>query len=228
MVVLWDDAHCSSSTILLFQGGATNNHVGNVRYRILVQDHQNEYLHAAKTEKKEVARSIVSIIRSKGGGFLKKCNDGRVGWTDIGDTKAREKTSQALREGLDVLTKDLEQQQNQEMAGSGLSAAEAAAATITSPEATIAGAKRKAGDDVADDGSNKKKPPKPHPRPLLPPRTSQQQLPMWLLQWRPPFSLLPSVPPTGRLLLRWPMRPRLPSRQRLEILSIPLPPPVLQ
>lgn len=141
-----------------------------MRYRILVQAHQNEYLRAAKIEKKEVARSIVSIIRSKGGGFLKKCNDGRVGWTDIGDTKAREKTSQALREGLDVLKRDLEQQQKQDMAGSGLSAAKAAAAAATtapddvaSPEATVADGKRKAGDDVADDGNNKKKAAKTSP-----------------------------------------------------------------
>ena len=86
------------------QGGATNSHEGNVSYRTLVHEHQDEYLHAAKSEKKEVARSIVSIIRSKGGGFLKKCDDGRVGWVDIGSKKAREKVSQALREGLDAKT----------------------------------------------------------------------------------------------------------------------------
>ena len=125
----------STLSLSLSQGGATNAHLGNVRYRALVQAHQNEYLHAEKTKKKEVARSIVSIIRSRGGRILKKCNDGRVGWTDIGDTKAREKTSQGLREGLDVLRKDLEQQN----------------------EATVAGAKRKARDDAADDGDNKKK-----------------------------------------------------------------------
>ena len=86
------------------QGGATNSHEGNVSYRTLVHEHQDEYLLAAKSEKKEVARSIVSIIRSRGGGFLKKCDDGRVGWVDIGSKKAREKVSQALREGLDAKT----------------------------------------------------------------------------------------------------------------------------
>ena len=90
--------------VLCGRGGATNSHQGNVRYRTLVQAHQNEYLHAAKSEKKEVARSIVSIIRSSGGGFLRKCDDGRVGWVDIGCKKAREKVSQALREGLDAKT----------------------------------------------------------------------------------------------------------------------------
>ena len=121
----------STLSLSLSQGGATNAHLGNVRYRALVQAHQNEYLHAEKTKKKEVARSIVSIIRSRGGRILKKCNDGRVGWTDIGDTKAREKTSQGLREGLDVLRKN--------------------------EEAAVAGAKRKARDDDADDGDDNKK-----------------------------------------------------------------------
>lgn len=73
-------------------------------YRSLVQGHQDGYLHAVKSEKKEIARSIVATIRSRGGRFLRKCTDGRVGWLEIGDKKAREKTSQALREGLDAKT----------------------------------------------------------------------------------------------------------------------------
>lgn len=148
-----------------FQGGATNNHEGNVQFRAIVQAHQNEYLHAAKSEKKEVAQKCVRIVRSKGGGFLKKCSDGRVGWTDIGDTKAREKTSQSLREGLDILRKDLEQQNQGRAATTGLSASEvtttAGVATAdhdaTSSEAAVADAKRKAEDDASDDGNNKKK-----------------------------------------------------------------------
>ena len=90
--------------VLCGRGGATNSHTGNVEYRSLVQGHQDGYLHAAKSEKKEIARSIVATIRSRGGRFLRKCTDGRVGWLEIGDKKAREKTSQALREGLDAKT----------------------------------------------------------------------------------------------------------------------------
>jgi len=96
-------AHTSMHLSFL-KGGATNNHTGNVSYRLLVHEHQDEYLHAVKASKKEVARSIVATIRSRGGGFLRKCTDGRVGWIDVGDKKAREKTSQALREGLDAKT----------------------------------------------------------------------------------------------------------------------------
>ena len=123
--------------VLCGRGGATNQHEGNVRYRALVQSRQHEYLHAAKSDKKQVALSIVKIIKSRGGRFLKKCEDGRVGWVDIGSNRAREKTSQALREGLDVLKKDT-----------------VAAVTAAAAETV---AKRKAEDDAAGDGSKKKK-----------------------------------------------------------------------
>ena len=101
---LWMTENPRKHDVLCGRGGATNSHTGNVEYRSLVQGHQDGYLHAAKSEKKEIARSIVATIRSRGGRFLRKCTDGRVGWLEIGDKKAREKTSQALREGLDAKT----------------------------------------------------------------------------------------------------------------------------
>lgn len=71
-------------------------------YRQLVHDHQDEYLKAVKRDKKGIAKSIVAIVRGRGGGFFKRANDGREGWVEVGDKKAWEKTSQALREGLDA------------------------------------------------------------------------------------------------------------------------------
>ena len=88
--------------VLCGRGGATNNHVGNKIYRTIVCDHQSQYLHAKKRDKAGIARIIVGIIRSRGGRFLKKLNDGTERWVDVGDKKATEKTSQALREGLDI------------------------------------------------------------------------------------------------------------------------------
>ena len=88
--------------VLCGRGGATNNHDGNRMYRTLVQDHQETYLKAVKKNKKGIAKAIVAIVRSRGGGFLKRADDGRQGWVDVGDKKAWEKTSQALREGLDA------------------------------------------------------------------------------------------------------------------------------
>jgi hypothetical protein len=51
-----------------------------------------------KTEKLKISRSIVAAIREQKGRFLER--DAKKGtWYDIGDKKAIEKTSQALREG---------------------------------------------------------------------------------------------------------------------------------
>jgi len=87
--------------VLCGRGGATNNHVGNKRFRKIVAEYQHEYLEARKKEKAVIARSIVARIKGDGGRFLKR--DGGSGmWIQVTDKKATEKTSQALREGLDV------------------------------------------------------------------------------------------------------------------------------
>ena len=86
--------------VLLGRGGETNSHVGNRAFRRIVYEHQAEYLAARKKEKAIIARRIVDIIKSNGGRFLKK--DANHFWVDAGLRKAVSKTSQALREGLDV------------------------------------------------------------------------------------------------------------------------------
>jgi len=56
---------------------------------------------AKRKEKPLLARSIVLVIRKRGGSFVKKDDkSGRL--HEVGDEKAEAKTSQALREGLDV------------------------------------------------------------------------------------------------------------------------------
>ena len=89
--------------VLCGRGGVTNNHVGNKRFRSLVATYQPLYLTCRKVEKSIVAKNIVDIVHQYGGRFLKK--QGRRGnffWTEADMKKAIEKTSQALREGLDV------------------------------------------------------------------------------------------------------------------------------
>lgn len=49
--------------MLLGRGGGTNNHSGNVRFRILVAGHKLRYLAANKMEKPAVAREVVAIWR---------------------------------------------------------------------------------------------------------------------------------------------------------------------
>jgi len=91
----------STHDVLLGRGGGTNTQVGNRHFRTLVTDFQPTYLMAKRKEKPLLARSIVLIIRKRGGRFLKKDDHtGRL--YEVGDEKAEAKTSQALREGLDV------------------------------------------------------------------------------------------------------------------------------
>lgn len=61
--------------------------------------HRPDYVRAPKIQKPSVARVIVRAIRNGDppGRFLKK-DDATGKWVDIGDKKAAEKTSQALRE----------------------------------------------------------------------------------------------------------------------------------
>jgi hypothetical protein len=87
--VLPDDVLCG-------RGGETNHHHGNVQYRGLVKKYQRLYLKAKRRDKPKIARIIVNSVRCLNGRFLRKESDGV--WKDVGNVKAREKTSQALRE----------------------------------------------------------------------------------------------------------------------------------
>lgn len=87
--------------VLLGRGGATNSHSGNRKFRNIVAEHQQEYLKARKREKVGIARRIVAIVHNNGGRFLKR-TDNAQNWIEVTEKRAQEKTSQALREGLDV------------------------------------------------------------------------------------------------------------------------------
>lgn len=91
----------TENDVLCGRGGGTNSQTGNRRYRALVRDFQPTYLMAKRREKPLMARSVVLIVRHRGGRFLRRDDtDGRL--YEVGDEKAEAKTSQALREGLDV------------------------------------------------------------------------------------------------------------------------------
>lgn len=94
--------------VLCGRGGGTNNHVGNELFRQMVNQKKCLYLHSSKRDKPSVSKSIVHSIRGLNppGRFLQR--DEQTGlWYDIGDQKAREKTSQALREGAPEIRKTL-------------------------------------------------------------------------------------------------------------------------
>lgn len=94
-------ADVNTYDVLCGRGGGTNSQIGNRRFRQLVQEFQPIYLMAKRKEKPLLARTIVLIIRKRGGRFLKK-NEETGELFEVGDLKAEAKTSQALREGLDV------------------------------------------------------------------------------------------------------------------------------
>jgi len=100
----------SVNDVLCGRGGLTNHHPGNVFFRKMVRHRQEAYLRASKRDKASVARHIVDTIRklSPPGRFLKKGPHKTDMWTEIGDRKAREKTSQALRENAPELREELQ------------------------------------------------------------------------------------------------------------------------
>jgi len=85
--------------VLCGRGGETNHHPGNIRYRSLVKAYQKLYLLAKRRDKPKIAQCIVVSVREVNGRFLKRTKNAKAGWVDVGNVKAREKTSQALREG---------------------------------------------------------------------------------------------------------------------------------
>ena len=74
------------------------SHVGNKRFRVIVEMNRERYQTASSREEKtKITIELISIIRScePGGRFLKM--DDNNHWVDVGDAYAREKVSHALR-----------------------------------------------------------------------------------------------------------------------------------
>ena len=86
------------------RGGGTNAHVGNSHWRMLVAANKELYVSLPKKQKMLLSKSIVNAVRSQNppGRFLQKDNKTNL-WYDVGDQRAQEKTSQALREGAPVI-----------------------------------------------------------------------------------------------------------------------------
>lgn len=105
-----------ANDVLCGRGGSINSHPGNERFRELVEKRKRVYLTARfKREKRLIASSIVTEIRNKNGRFLSK--DSKSGlWKDIGDEKARDKTSQALRENAPSIRAEIEEEINEQRA----------------------------------------------------------------------------------------------------------------
>ena len=98
-----------NNDVLCGRGGTVNAHPGNEQYRKFVDRKKRLYLTARfKREKRLISSKIVDEIRKLDppGRFLLKDANSNV-WRDIGDEKARDKTSQALRENALTVRRQL-------------------------------------------------------------------------------------------------------------------------
>ncbi|GAX12184.1 hypothetical protein FisN_1Hh110 [Fistulifera solaris] len=102
-----DEVH--DHDVLFGRGGGTNHHLGNKRYRKMVEDRKIDYVNSKRLDKPLVALDIIRIWRNQDppGRFL-KFDEKTKKWNDVGDKKAREKTSQALREKAPLIRQHLE------------------------------------------------------------------------------------------------------------------------
>jgi len=92
--------------VLYGRGGGTNHHPGNKRYRQMVEDRKVQYIKSKRLDKPTVSLEILREWRAQlpPGRFLKLDPKTSL-WNDVGEKKAREKTSQALREKAPELRK---------------------------------------------------------------------------------------------------------------------------
>ena len=86
--------------VLFGRGGFVNKHPGNIVFRRIVEANKERYRCCQDELKALLSQSIVEVIRNQAspGRFLRQSSGGK-GWVDAGETKALQKTSQALREG---------------------------------------------------------------------------------------------------------------------------------
>ncbi|KAL3822341.1 hypothetical protein ACHAXA_002656 [Cyclostephanos tholiformis] len=85
--------------VVMGRGSGTQNHCGNVAYRKIVYLNKELYVTSSKFDKLKISKAIVAAIRHFGGNFI-QADERRGGlYFDIGDKRAWDKTSQALREG---------------------------------------------------------------------------------------------------------------------------------
>lgn len=115
----------NNNDVICGRRGVALKHPGNLAYRKIVSLNKELYATCLKNEKLRISKSIVAAMREAGGRFLER-EDGKtslsldekgedgseVAWRDIGDRRAVEKTSQALREGQPKLLKKLAQEQD--------------------------------------------------------------------------------------------------------------------
>jgi hypothetical protein len=82
------------SDVLSGRGKGYFSHVGNVRYRSLIEDLKSKYDKASKEDKHKITQEVVEIVHQSGGRFLK---DDGAGWVLVEEEVARLKVSHSFR-----------------------------------------------------------------------------------------------------------------------------------
>lgn len=84
--------------ILLGRGKAAMKHPGNIRYKFLIEEHEDRYENTPKANKTLIAEEILQTLKGSDdhGRFL-KLEKGR-GWMEVDDVAAREKISMSFRD----------------------------------------------------------------------------------------------------------------------------------
>lgn len=95
--------------VLCGRGRGASKHIGNIRWRELISDKRKEYASLPNTHKAYLSQSIVYAVKTLNppGRFLQKDPMTRSTWYKIGDQRAQEKTSQALREAAASFRKEM-------------------------------------------------------------------------------------------------------------------------
>lgn len=85
--------------VLLGRGAASINYVGNVIFREIVKEKRVEYLSTARRQTKDdIAKSIIDIVRSRNGRFLRKVPGDQIAWVAVENERIIEKVKQSLRD----------------------------------------------------------------------------------------------------------------------------------
>jgi len=99
--------------VLCGRGGGINHHLGNEKFRQLVQSFKVKYLQCNNAGKTQLSEDVVRAVRAQNppGRFLQR-NEVAGEWSDIGDSRARDKAAQALREGAPDIRQNLKYPSN--------------------------------------------------------------------------------------------------------------------
>mmetsp|Transcript_22035 Transcript_22035/g.32552 ORF Transcript_22035/g.32552 Transcript_22035/m.32552 type:complete len:233 (-) Transcript_22035:2-700(-) len=89
--------------VLCCKSSEAYEHIGNRRFRALVQSHSSTYARVTQSKvlKSQVVNDIIRSIRSAGGNFLQQMKGCQGTWTVIKKNRTREKVGHALRRAVE-------------------------------------------------------------------------------------------------------------------------------